>query len=110
MKVERLKLTDLRKQRGIGEVMKDVDMQIPAIRVDEASRTGNSRQDSEGLRLRAYRDAVGICTIGYGHTHEAEQHREGKTLVLNPGALYRANPHSIAVVELDTMEATIIPL
>lgn len=48
--------------------------------------------------------------VCYGHTHEAEQHREGKTLVLNPGALYRATPHSIAIVELETMEATIIPL
>jgi putative phosphoesterase len=48
--------------------------------------------------------------VCYGHTHDAEQHREGKTLVLNPGALYRATPHSIAIVELDTMEATIVPL
>ena len=48
--------------------------------------------------------------VCYGHTHEAEQHREGKTLVLNPGALYRATPHTIAVVELETMEATIVPL
>jgi uncharacterized protein len=48
--------------------------------------------------------------VCYGHTHEAEQHREGKTLVLNPGALYRANPPSIAVVDLETMVATIIPL
>ncbi len=48
--------------------------------------------------------------VCYGHTHQAEQHREGKTLVLNPGALYRANPHTIAVVELETMEATIVPI
>ena len=48
--------------------------------------------------------------VCYGHTHAAEQHREGKTLVLNPGALYRADPHSLAVVELETLEATIVPL
>jgi len=57
-----------------------------------------------------------VCTSGeydlvcYGHTHAAEQHREGNTLILNPGALYRANPHTLAVVELETMEATIVPL
>jgi uncharacterized protein len=57
-----------------------------------------------------------VCTSGdydlvcYGHTHSAEQHHEGKTLVLNPGALYRANPHSIAIVELGPLEATIVPL
>jgi putative phosphoesterase len=45
--------------------------------------------------------------VCYGHTHEAEYHREGRTLVLNPGALYRANPHTLAVVELKTMEAEI---
>jgi len=57
-----------------------------------------------------------VCTSGeydlvcYGHTHVAEQHREGKTLILNPGALYRANPHTLAFVELETMEATIVPI
>jgi putative phosphoesterase len=48
--------------------------------------------------------------VCYGHTHQAEQHREGKTLVVNPGALFRATPHSIAVVDLGTMEATIVAL
>ena len=48
--------------------------------------------------------------VCYGHTHQTEQHFAGKTLVLNPGALYRATPHTIAVVELETMEATIIPI
>ena len=57
-----------------------------------------------------------VCTAGdydlvcYGHTHVAEQHRVGTTLVVNPGALFRANPHSIAVVDLRTMDASIIRL
>jgi putative phosphoesterase len=57
-----------------------------------------------------------VCTSGeydlvcYGHTHRAEQHQQGKTLILNPGALYRATPHSLAVVDLDELEATIVPL
>jgi len=38
-----------------------------------------------------------ICS---GHTHVAALERYGETLALNPGAIYRANPHSIAVVEL----------
>lgn len=48
--------------------------------------------------------------VCYGHTHVAASERIGDTLVLNPGALYRANPHSIAVVEFPTIEATIIRL
>lgn len=43
--------------------------------------------------------------VCYGHSHIAEQHQEGNTLILNPGALYRANPHQIAIVDLDKMEA-----
>lgn len=37
----------------------------------------------------------------YGHTHDAEQHRVGRTLVVNPGALYRATPKRCAVLDLD---------
>jgi hypothetical protein len=48
--------------------------------------------------------------VCYGHTHAAEFHREGRTLLLNPGALYRANPHTIAVVDLATLAAKIISL
>lgn len=48
--------------------------------------------------------------VCYGHTHQAEFHQQGPTLILNPGAIYRADPHSIAIVELPAMEATIIEL
>lgn len=44
--------------------------------------------------------------VCYGHTHAAEQHQVGRTLVLNPGALYRARPHSFALVELPTLNIT----
>jgi putative phosphoesterase len=44
--------------------------------------------------------------VCYGHTHVAEQHQEGKTLVVNPGALYRAERHTVAVARLDTLEVT----
>jgi len=43
--------------------------------------------------------------VCYGHTHCAEQHLVGKTLVLNPGAMYRADPHKFAIVDLDSMTA-----
>lgn len=57
-----------------------------------------------------------VCTNGqwdlvcYGHTHVAKIDHVGETLVLNPGALYRANPHSLAVVELPDLDATIVNL
>lgn len=40
----------------------------------------------------------------YGHTHVREQHRTGKTLVANPGALFRANPKTCVVLDLVTGE------
>lgn len=43
--------------------------------------------------------------VCYGHTHLAEQHRVGSTLVLNPGALFRANPRTIAIVDLNALTA-----
>jgi putative phosphoesterase len=42
--------------------------------------------------------------VCYGHTHRKESHREGGTLVLNPGALYRARPRTFAVVELPSLD------
>ncbi len=44
-----------------------------------------------------------ICS---GHSHVPETCQVGKTLVLNPGALFRAQRHTIAIVDLATMRAT----
>jgi putative phosphoesterase len=38
--------------------------------------------------------------VCYGHTHVAKKQLRGRTLVLNPGALYRATPHTLAIVQL----------
>jgi putative phosphoesterase len=38
----------------------------------------------------------------YGHTHVAEQHRSGKTLVINPGALHRVRIRTCAVLDVGT--------
>jgi putative phosphoesterase len=56
------------------------------------------RRFQEAVSSRRYR------LVCYGHTHVPEQHYEGRTLVLNPGALFRANPRTIAIVELPAME------
>ena len=58
-----------------------------------------------------FRDAIDsgqwdlVC---YGHTHEAEHHFENSTLVLNPGAIHRAWPLTVAMVELARLEVTLI--
>jgi uncharacterized protein len=46
----------------------------------------------------------------YGHTHLAEQHRVGMTLVVNPGALFRARQRSCLVLDLPGGEMETITL
>ena len=46
--------------------------------------------------------------VCHGHTHVPRQEKIGKTFVLNPGALFRANRHTIALVELPSLRTEII--
>ena len=48
--------------------------------------------------------------VCYGHTHKAEYQFVGSTLVLNPGALHRANPYSLAIVDLSDLAVEQIEL
>ncbi|MCA9245719.1 MAG: YfcE family phosphodiesterase [Planctomycetales bacterium] len=64
--------------------------------------------DQQRLREAAASESYDL--VCYGHTHYADQTYVGKTLLLNPGALYRARPRSLAVVDLNAMTATIVPL
>ena len=62
----------------------------------------------ERNRFREAIDSGRYRLVCYGHTHVAAIDRRGDTLVLNPGAIYRASPHTIAVVDLPAVEASII--
>jgi putative phosphoesterase len=42
--------------------------------------------------------------VFYGHSHAAESHRTGKTLVANPGALHRARIKTCLLVDLEIGE------
>ena len=48
-----------------------------------------------------------VCS---GHTHVARKDLLGNTLAINPGAVYRANPRSFALLELPSRELTGISL
>ena len=60
----------------------------------------------DATRFQQTIDADQFDLVCYGHTHQAEQHRAGRTLVLNPGALYRARAHTLAIVDLPELTAT----
>ncbi|MCL6503940.1 MAG: YfcE family phosphodiesterase [Pirellulales bacterium] len=46
--------------------------------------------------------------VCHGHTHVARCERRGRTLILNPGALYRARKHTVAMVELPSFQAHVL--
>jgi len=46
--------------------------------------------------------------VCYGHTHQADWRQAGRTWLLNPGALYRANPRSFALLDWPKGEMTSI--
>lgn len=48
--------------------------------------------------------------IFHGHSHQASERREGKTLILNPGALYRAATYTLLLLDTDTWEHTFVEL
>lgn len=58
----------------------------------------------ERWQLRQLERADYFDYVFYGHTHVREQHRTGKTLVANPGALVRANPKTCIVLDVTTGE------
>jgi uncharacterized protein len=64
----------------------------------------------ERRKFRETIDSGDYQLVCYGHTHVAAVDRHGETLVVNPGAIYRADPHSIAVIDLPSLEATIVEL
>jgi hypothetical protein len=58
----------------------------------------------ERHQLRQLENAEFFDYVFYGHTHVREQHRTGRTLVANPGALFRANPKTCIVLDVLTGE------
>jgi putative phosphoesterase len=64
----------------------------------------------ERRRFRDTIDSGDYRLVCYGHTHVAAMDQHGETLVLNPGAIFRASPHSVAIVDFPAVTATIIEL
>ena len=44
----------------------------------------------------------------YGHTHQAAEHWTGRTRVINPGALHRARPKSILILDIVAGETELL--
>ena len=75
----------------------------------ESKRIAFLHSDDE-FRFRQTIESGEWDLVCYGHTHCAETHCENGTTVLNPGALYRAAPHSFALVDLPELKITHVDL
>ena len=72
-----------------------------------AGRQVTMMHGDDATRLEAAIESGRWDLVCCGHTHVAEIRREGRTLLVNPGALHRATPHTLAVVDLAEMNAMI---
>jgi len=57
---------------------------------------------------KALRD--GVRYLCHGHTHRASDTKKGATRIINPGALFRANQYTCAVLDTDKDDLTLITL
>jgi uncharacterized protein len=108
----------------LGNVDRDSDSLRRAIEAAGANQTIRHRLhgrfgvlELEGRKIaflhsdddRMFRETISSGAwdlVCFGHTHQPEPRREGPTLVLNPGAVYRAARHTTAVVQFPQLEAT----
>lgn len=102
----------------------DVDRQALRMAIERAGKICHEEfgdLEIEGVRLallHSHDRRLLVASIGsgryrtvcYGHTHVAVIEHHGDTLAINPGAIYRAQPHSVAVLELPQNTATIVKL
>lgn len=84
------------------------------VRVDLAGRGicvyhGHESGFSQAYSLAARGDAEdlerhlgGAAYVLYGHTHVAADLRVGPIRLINPGALHRARPHTVATLDLES--------
>jgi putative phosphoesterase len=102
----------------------DTDQKALQAAIEHAGLTSHGQFgeiELEGVRIalvhshepRRFVAAVGsgqYQVVCFGHTHVASIEQRGDTLVINPGAIYRAKPHSVALLELPQLEAMIVGL
>ncbi len=46
----------------------------------------------------------------HGHSHHTRDDREGKTRIINPGALFRAQSYTVALLDTETDQLTFLPV
>ncbi len=77
------------------------------IRIEvDGKRIGLCHGHEHGF-ITARREA-GLDYLFHGHTHSPSDYRENGCRIINPGALYRAEPLTVALLDLATDELTFL--
>lgn len=67
-------------------------------------------KEFEGCRLGAYRDSVGVWTIGYGWTHPVDGKPVGLGMVISQETAERLLKNGLVSFERDVMKVVRVPL
>lgn len=67
-------------------------------------------KEFEGCRLRAYRDSVGVWTIGYGWTHPVDGKPVGLGMAISQETAERLLKNGLVSYEMDVTKVVRVPL
>lgn len=82
-------------RHGFPKLADDLTLEVNGVRV--AAHHGHVRPRLEAL-------AAECDLLLHGHTHQRRCEKLGRTLVVNPGALYRCNTKTVAMMDLPALD------
>ena len=92
---------------GVDEFLKTTGLAVPTvpIRVELAGKSIAMCHGHENA-FRRLRSIADCDYLFYGHTHVRADERLGGCRMINPGALHRAQPRTVAALDLSSDELT----
>lgn len=97
-------------ERSLGRYATSIGVRVlhPLGRIEADGRTIAFTHGHLGTCVR---DGSSADYFVHGHTHRQRDERRGATRFINPGALHRATPYSVAMLDpaLDALEFLVVP-
>lgn len=89
-------------RRGIQRAVEQIGatLHAPFGRLDLAGKSMGFVHGDDGSLLLDLEQSQEFDYLFYGHTHVATEHVSGKTRVINPGALHRARPKTLVILDV----------
>ena len=96
---ERIGLNNKAKELGFGEIREEKEFEYKGKKFYVYHGTNNDKLDA-AIKSNKYDLAL------TGHTHIKRNEKIGKTRVINPGALFRIHPYTIALLDMKNDKVT----